>query len=94
MCSRVQTQKLAGATHFITHGNRVFVQDDPGKAGIAGKFVERCRLLPPRVGSRIQRTPEPAAATRASTIGKTERVSELRSAARSNSPRASRMVIP
>ena len=47
---------------------------------------------PPRVGSRIQRMPGPAASTTASTIGSTERVSDERSASSSRSPRASRIV--
>ena len=49
---------------------------------------------PPRVGSRIQRTPLAHAPISASTNGHTERVSERRSASRSSSPRASRIVIP
>ena len=49
---------------------------------------------PPRVGSRIQRIPGPAAFTSASTSGSTGRVSEQSSASRSRSPRASRIVMP
>ena len=49
---------------------------------------------PPRVGSRIQRMPGAAWAAMASIIGSTERVSEDRSASRSRSARARRMVMP
>ena len=49
---------------------------------------------PPRVASRMQRSPGPAASSMASTIGHSGRVSDRSSASSSNSPRASMIAIP
>ena len=49
---------------------------------------------PPRVGSRIQRIPGAHVSSNASTNGHTHRVSDTRSASKSNSPRANRIVMP
>ena len=49
---------------------------------------------PPRVASRMQRRPVPAASSRASATGHSERVSDSTSASSSNSPRASMIAVP
>ena len=64
----------------------------PSPQSRASSFKEVA--TPPRVGSRIQRMPGPAARNMASTSGNTLRVSEYRSPSISSSPRASKMVMP
>src|SRR4051794_3635757 len=49
---------------------------------------------PPRVASRMQRSPGPATSSRASATGHSERVSDSTSASSSNSPRASMIAVP
>ena len=89
---RIEPQQFAGAAHRVAHGNRSSKSTMPRPQSRASSFSEVA--TPPRVGSRIQRIAGPGPAARASTSGRTERVSERRSASKSSSPRASRIVMP
>ena len=57
---RIEAEQLAGAAHRVAHRNLIF-EEDHAQPAVARQFVQAMSPTPPRVGSRIQRMPGPAA---------------------------------